>query len=64
MGRKLGAAVPLFGELGSNVTRCGLGWGLPWYQVVSYNPSSRLATTDIMAENWRLCSFWGSWVPI
>jgi len=36
MGRKLGA-VPLFGELGPHVTQCGVGRGLPPYQVVSWS---------------------------
>ena len=38
MGQKLGeVAVPLFGcgELGPHVTQCGLGRGLPSYQVAS-----------------------------
>jgi len=35
MGRKEGAAVPLWGELGLHLTQCGLGRGLPPYQVVS-----------------------------
>jgi len=35
MGRKLGA-VP-FGELGPHVTQCGLGRGLPSYQVASWS---------------------------
>jgi len=34
MGRKEGAAVPLsWGELGPHLTQCGLGQGLPLYQV-------------------------------
>jgi len=35
MGRKLGA-VPLLGELGPHLTQCGLGQGLPPYQVASW----------------------------
>ena len=36
MGRKTGAAVPLFaGELGPHLTQCPLGRGLPQYQVAS-----------------------------
>jgi len=38
MGRKLGGAVPLLGgggELGLHLTQCGLGRGLPLYQVES-----------------------------
>ena len=36
MGQKLGAA-PLLGELGPHVTQCGLGWGLPPYQMASWS---------------------------
>jgi len=37
MDRKVGAAVPLSGggELGLHLTQCGLGRGLPMYQVAS-----------------------------
>jgi len=38
VGRKVGAAVPLFGEegqLGPHLIQCGLGRGLPSYQVAS-----------------------------
>ena len=37
MGRKVGAAVPLSvrGELRPHLTQCGLGRGLPPYQVTS-----------------------------
>jgi len=35
MGRKVGAAVVLFGELGPHLTQCGLGRGLPSCQVSS-----------------------------
>ena len=34
MGQKLGV-VPLLGELGPHLTQCGLGRGLPLYQVAS-----------------------------
>jgi len=33
MGRKLGAVLPLLGELVPHVTQCGLGRGLPSYQM-------------------------------
>jgi len=36
MGRKLGA-VPLLGELDPHITQCGLGRGLPPYQVASWS---------------------------
>jgi len=35
MGRELGAVPLLGGELGPHVTQCGLGRGLPSYQVAS-----------------------------
>jgi len=35
MGQIVGAAVPLSGELGPDLTQCGLGRGLPQYQVTS-----------------------------
>jgi len=34
MGRKLGA-VPLRGDLGTHIKQCGMGRGLPSYQVAS-----------------------------
>ena len=37
MGRKIGGgAVPVWGEIGPHPTQCGLGWGLPPYQVESW----------------------------
>ena len=49
MGRKLGTCVPFGkGELGLHVTQCGLGRGLPTYQVHWHLDScSRLATIDM-----------------
>jgi len=44
MGRKLGAAVPLFGELGPHLTQCSLGWGQYLHFKWHFNPSSHLAT--------------------
>jgi len=43
MGRKLGAAMPISGQLGVHLTQCGLGRGLSpskWH----LDPSNRLAT--------------------
>ena len=62
-GLKLGA-VPFFGggELGLHLTQCGLGRGLPSYQVAWHlNPSSRLATIDMGRKVWGggLCSILG-----
>ena len=56
----------LAGELGPHVAQCGLGRGLPPYQVTYLDPSSRLTTID-MGRNWgRLCPLLGrgNWVPI
>jgi len=47
MGRKLGRAVPLSGELGPHLTQCRLGRGLPPYTRWHLNPSSRLVTRDM-----------------
>ena len=41
---------PFWGELGLHLTQCGLGRGLPPYQVTS-DPSNRLATIDRV--KWR-----------
>jgi len=46
MDQKVGA-VSLLGELSPHLTQCGLGWGLPPYQLlpsgIPYNPPNRLA---------------------
>jgi len=63
MGRKLGA-VPLWGELGPNLTQSRLGQGLPptkWH----LNPSNRLATIDMDRKLGAVPPFFGgSCVPI
>jgi len=35
MNRKVGGLCPFYGELGPHLTQCGLGRGLPPYQVAS-----------------------------
>jgi len=42
-GQKIGSCAPFGGGAGFHVTQCGLGRGLPSYQVAS-DPSSRFAT--------------------
>ena len=47
MGRKLGdGALPLWGELGPNLTQCRLGRGLHLPTKWHIDPSRRFATTD------------------
>jgi len=56
MGRKVGAAVPLSGQLGPHLTQCRLGRGLPSYQVASWSVEP-FGTTDV-GENWGgLCTY-------
>jgi len=64
MGRKEGgcyALIALMGPtLGPHLIHCGLGRGLPPYQVAYLDPSSRLATTDMRRQlGERLCPFGG-----
>ena len=66
MCRKLGA-VPLWGELGPHLTQCGLGRGLPLYQVTSWSiqPFGHSRHGPKIGEVEGLCPFGeGSWVPI
>jgi len=46
-GPKVGAAVPLSGELGLHLTQCRLGRGSPPYTKWHLDPSGRLAKTDM-----------------
>jgi len=59
MGRKVGAAVPCQGELGSHLTQCGLARGLYLPTKWHLDLSSRLATTDMDQKYWGLCPFGG-----
>jgi len=68
MGQKLGeVAVPLFGcgELGPHVTQCGLGRGLPSYQVASWSVQP-FGNNRHGLKIGGLCLLFGdgSWVPI
>jgi len=51
MGPKLEESVPAFffgaEEMGPHLTQCRLGRGLPPYTKWHFDPSSRLATTDM-----------------
>jgi len=64
-GPKIGRGCVRLGELGPHLTQCRLGWRLPWYQVASWSIQP-LDTTDMgtWAENWVLCPFGGTWLPI
>jgi len=46
MGRKFGDVLPLFLWGGPHVTQCGLGWGLPSYQVASLS-NQPFGTIDV-----------------
>ena len=47
MDQKVGAAVPLSGELRPHLIQCGQGRGLYLHTKFHLDPSSRLATTDM-----------------
>jgi len=57
-----GAAVPVIGKLGPHLTQCRLGRGLPLYRVILIHPA--IWPQQTWAENWGLCPFGGSLVPI
>ena len=56
-GWKLGGGLcPFWGELGPHLTQCGLGWGLPSYQVASWS-------IQLFADNRHGPKIWGRAVP-
>jgi len=57
-GPKIRQLCPFTGELGPHLTQCGLGRGLPPYQMASWS-SSRLATTDMGRKLGGCAPFFG-----
>ena len=53
---KVGASVPLMGELGSHLTQCGLGRNLPAYQMAHWSIQP-FATIDV-GQNVRTAVLW------
>jgi len=49
MGRKVGSVVPIYGELGSYLTQCQLGRGLPLASVILIHPA--VSAQQTMAAN-------------
>jgi len=59
MGRKSGGCAPFRGELGLHLTRCGLGRGLPAYQVASSSIQPFFHNRHGPKIGRGLCPFWG-----
>jgi len=61
-GAKTGGCAPFLGELGPHLAQCGLGRGLPPYQVASWSIQA-FGHNRYWAENWGLCPFGGAGSP-
>jgi len=51
-------------ELGSHLTQCGLGWGLPPYQMASWSIQPFGHNTHKLKSGGAVPHFRGSWIPI